>query len=590
MPDLGEALLHGAATALRKLAAQDDQPYNPTRPAGGSPVRQRPVALVRSVAGEWRAIRRTSSRRAARRRAPLPVRLPVEPVLDNPAAAPGTTPHMSDDHFARLEATIMAYAPPWESRNHAGWASFILLSAMAKDRLSDTGMQGSANCADVSTRTSQPSLRQRCKAGFQSPIPQASAKLMTDDRWLSAMDKHRTDQTDFGTLTGGVHELSGVLRSEAANDPTRFARLALRMTADTHPSYVNAILEALMQTQNSVDATLVFDVVRHVAALGNDDTDQALTMALRQHLAGDVPDDITELVLDRALHATDPTEEAWSKLAPGGQPYYNGDIATNGMNCARGQAALILGDLLIHDADGRRTRLVAPSLAQLADDPSVAVRSSVAHVLGAAFRHAAEEALAAFELLIATDDRLLATSNVFNLMLYIGTGRPAVVEPVIQRMLASPTRESSSGRLPCSARRTGIRARAPTHGGPRVRRRAHPPGSGRPLRPELALHVRCRHCRRHPPAGLLRRRPRGTQGGAQVVAGLRNHPLQPFHELLATLVASPPSPRRCPSCSTPSKPHRIASTKSSCSAHSASSRYTARTRLTFLPQPLETHR
>ena len=63
-------------------------------------------------------------------------------------------------------------------------------------------------------------------------------------------------------------------------------------------------------------------------------------MALRQHLAGDVPDDITELVLDRALHATDPTEDVWSKLAPGGQPFYNGDIAANGMNCARGQAAL----------------------------------------------------------------------------------------------------------------------------------------------------------------------------------------------------------------------------------------------------------
>ena len=128
----------------------------------------------------------------------------------------------------------------------------------------------------------------------------------------------------------------------------------------------------------------MFDVVRHVAALGNDGNDQALMMALRQHLAGDVPDDITELVLDRALHATDPTEDAWSKLAPNGEPYFDGDIATNGMNCARGQAALILGDLLIYDTDGHRTQLVAPSLAQLAADPSVAVRSSVAHVLGAA--------------------------------------------------------------------------------------------------------------------------------------------------------------------------------------------------------------
>lgn len=274
--------------------------------------------------------------------------------------------------------------------------------------------------------------------GFvKSPVPQAAAKLMTDDHWLNAMDKYRTDQTDFDTLTGGVYELSSVLRSETTNDPSRFARLALRMTIDTHPSYVTAILDGLMQTQNSVDSTLVFDVVRHVAALGNDDNDQALTMALRQHLKGDVPDDIVQLVLDRALHAANPTEDVWSMLAPNGQPYFNGDIAANGMNCARGQAALTLGDLLIYDADGHRTGLVAPSLTQLADDPSVAVRSSVAHVLSAALRHATDEALAAFERLIAADDRLLATSNVINLMLYIGTGRPAVVAPVIERMLAA---------------------------------------------------------------------------------------------------------------------------------------------------------
>ena len=39
-----------------------------------------------------------------------------------------------------------------------------------------------------------------------------------------------------------------------------------------------------------------------------------------------------------------------------------------------------------------------------------------------ALRHAPDETLAAFDQLIATDDRLLATNNVVNLMLYIGHG------------------------------------------------------------------------------------------------------------------------------------------------------------------------
>jgi hypothetical protein len=279
--------------------------------------------------------------------------------------------------------------------------------------------------------------------------------------------------------------------------------------------------------------------VRHVAALGNDENDQALTMALRQHLKGAVPDDITRLVLDRALHATDPTEDVWSKLAPSGQPYLNGDIAANGMNCARGQAALTLGDLLIYDADGHRTQIVASSLTQLADDPSVAVRSSVAHVIGAAFRHAPDESLAAFDRLIATDDRLLATSNVINLMLYIGTGRPAVVEPVIRRMLASPYAqvqqwggflaargglEFGLGHLLAAARESD--AAQIRLGAADLCARSLPYTSDTAAA-AIALQQ------------FLNDQDEGVRKAAiQVVAELRNHPLQPFRELLAALVAS----------------------------------------------------
>jgi hypothetical protein len=312
------------------------------------------------------------------------------------------------------------------------------------------------------------------------------------------------------------------------------------VTAETHPSYVTAILDGLMQTQNPVDSALVFDVVRHVASLGNDDNDQALTMALRRHLKGEVPDDITELVLDRALHASDPAEDVWSKPAPNGQPYYNGDIATNGMNCARGQAALTLGDLLVYDADGHRTQLVAPSLTQLADDPSVAVRSSVAHVLSAAFRHAPDEARSAFELLLATDDRLLATSNVINLILYLGTGKPALIEPVIQRMLASPYAQAQQwgGFL---AARAGLEfglshllAEARESDVAAIRLGAADLcARSLPYTSDTAKAVAALRQFLNDADEEVR------EAAARVAAELRNHPLQPFRELLAALVVSP---------------------------------------------------
>lgn len=540
-PDLGEALLHGAATALRALAAQDPPTVQPALDlliADPHDSAQWLLYEALRVNGEQYAEQAAGLLLEGERR--FPCGYLSSPHWTTRQLLEATTPRMSADRFARLEAAIMAYAPSWESRENAGLSSFILLSAMDEGRLSDVGKR---RLGELQRRfnTDQPARpRPTMLGGFvQSPIPQASAKLMTDDQWLSAMDEHRADQTDFETLTGGVHELSAVLRSEASNDPTRFARLALRTTDDTHPSYINAILDALTQTQNSVDTTLVFNVVRHLAALGSDHNDQSLTMALRQHLAGDVPDDIIELVLDRALHATDPAEDAWSRLAPSGQPYFNGDIATNGMNCARGQAALILGDLLTRDADGHRTQLVARSLSELADDPSVAVRSSVAHVVAASFRHAADEALAAFERLIATDDRLLATSNVINLMLYLGTGREALVEPVIQRMLASPyERVQQWGGF--------LAARAGLEFGHGHLLAAACESAAAPIRLGAADW-----CARSLPytsnaataAAALQEfltdeDEEVRKTAVHVVAELRNHPLQQFQELLAVLVAS----------------------------------------------------
>jgi hypothetical protein len=181
----------------------------------------------------------------------------------------------------------------------------------------------------------------------------------------------------------------------------------------------------------------VFDAMRHIAAFNYSENDQSLVSALCQQLDSDVPDDIIGLILNRALEAPDPTEELWSKQVPDGQYSLGSDILANGINTARGQAVAMLGDLIIHDTDGHRTALVAPSFTQLAQDPSVAVRSCVAHLLAACLRHASAEAIAAYKYLLAADDRLLATRHVVELAIYVGWQDSTVVEPVVQRMLAS---------------------------------------------------------------------------------------------------------------------------------------------------------
>ena len=226
-----------------------------------------------------------------------------------------------------------------------------------------------------------------------------------------------------------------MLQTETIADPERFARLALRLTDRANPAYGDAILIALADPGRPIAPAAVFDVIRHIASLGHEDYQDWLGWPLRRYLDGDVPDDIIEIILGRALHATSPTGDGW--LPGEDREPYGRDIFNSGLNSARGQSAVVLGDLIMHDASGHRTALVAPSLSQLAADPVVAVRACVAHILTACLRYARTDAIAAFRQLIDTDDRLLSAGQVLDLMMYIAFGEPQEIEPVIQRMLGS---------------------------------------------------------------------------------------------------------------------------------------------------------
>lgn len=108
-----------------------------------------------------------------------------------------------------------------------------------------------------------------------SPIGSQVVSKMTDEQWLKAMAKHNTDDTDWGTLTGGARELSHVLRDQVKSDPDRYARLALRLTPDLNAAYADGFLMGFADVERS-DATaeLIYEAVRHIATLGHSDIDR----------------------------------------------------------------------------------------------------------------------------------------------------------------------------------------------------------------------------------------------------------------------------------------------------------------------------
>jgi hypothetical protein len=538
--DVDAALLQGAAAALRKLVEQDAEAARPTLEG---------LAADPHDAAQW--LLYEALQVAGEQYAEWAAGLMLEGehrffcgYLSNSLwtarqVLQAISPHVSPESFARLEQAAINLMPPWDKRP-AGWCSFNLLSGLAESRLSENGRRRLGELRRA-FGVDQPPEPEGMTGGFVAPpIPEEAAKRMSDEHWLRAMAKHNTNTSDFATLRGSAPQQSQVLKAEAAADPARFARLALRFTNETHPAYGVAVLQAVAETEQPVDSELVYEVIRHIAAFKNEEQERWLGWSLRRHLKSDIPDDIVELMLDRALNSPDPREEHWSKEAPGGQAYYNGDILMDGTNTSRGASAEMLGDLLIHDPDGHRTALVVPHLNRLAEDSSVAVRACVGHLIAACLRYARAEAVEAFQGLIQTDERLLATRHVENLIVYVGNDDPALLEPVAQRMLASTDAEvqRAAGHLAAYA---GLELGL-DHLLAAALESDH--ASTREGAAELCAHRLPQTANAAAASDALKHlmndsNEKVRQAAAEVAGALRGNNLRPFEELLTALIGSP---------------------------------------------------
>ncbi|MGW3425355.1 hypothetical protein [Streptomyces phaeochromogenes] len=339
---------------------------------------------------------------------------------------------LSDDTLERLEnALLHLRLPPDEELSP--WHEFTLLTALPEGRLSERAARRLGELRRRFHDMREPDEPQGITGGFMgSPISPDAAQHMSDGQWLRAMRKHSQDRTDWATFKGGARELSHVLRSMTVADTGRFARLALRMDAGTHPAYGASLLLGLGDAEPHSDPATVFAAVRHFAGQGKPQHDRWLGWALRRYLAC-VPPDLVETLLSRALDSDDAGD-----VFGEGEGDLERDLFTAGINTVRGSAAESLGDLLIHDEDGSRAALVTPHLARLAADSSLDVRACVAHTLHAAMRHDRIAAADAFTVLTSAPDQLLASPHVARLFVALCHGDPVAGRPVTERMLRSP--------------------------------------------------------------------------------------------------------------------------------------------------------
>jgi hypothetical protein len=339
---------------------------------------------------------------------------------------------------ASLEAAILTYASPWERTEHgyqsAGFASFSLLSAFPPDLRSGTA---TTRFGELERKFRKPAEAPRGIIGgfVRSPIEKEAAEKMTDEQWLRAIEKyrseHRFDPAGDG-LKGGASQLAQTLETFVTQQPDRFGNLALRLPGDANPVYLDRMLAGLRKSTASNELKLA------VCGKAFADAREACGQSIADVLGASedrLPDDATDMLVWLATEHPDPDHEAWQTDAGGGRTYYNGDIYMNGINTTRGRAAEAIRDLIWRDA--AYLPRFRDALERMVRDPSTCVRSCVAGTLRAVAYRDAALALALFGRMDAEDERLLATVHVYDFIRSLLRDDFDELRPTIERMLRS---------------------------------------------------------------------------------------------------------------------------------------------------------
>ncbi len=360
-------------------------------------------------------------------------------------------PHCSAANRARVETAILDYSPSFESTpegyKFAGHGRFTLLSAIPRDLRSTSA---NARYEELERKFKKPDEAPRGVTGgfVGSPIESKAADKMTDDQWLGAMAKYRREYREFrrvdDALKGGAFELARQLQTYVEQEPERFARLALRFPEDTNYAYYDHVLYGLKKV--ATPSGLKLDVCRKAYGDCREKCGGAIAQLLGS-IEDPLPDDAMAMLDWLATEHPDPVKEHWQIKAGSGTPYYGGSIYDNGINTDRGKAVGAIGDLILKDS--AYIKRFETTIARVIQDPSASVRSCVAWTLRTVAHHDIALALSLLSQMNLSEDRLLATPHMDELIAAALFKHFGQVRPIVLRMLRSedPDVAESGARL-----------------------------------------------------------------------------------------------------------------------------------------------
>jgi len=452
------ALLSAMEKALSELAAEHTNIYRSViEPIHESPFETIQYLLIRSLAANGPAFADEGVDHLCKSPERFKIGYSSNPYWASRQLLESISPHCSDEKLVQLETLLLGYYSDWErsnpSRNQFGYAQFTLLSGIVKARRSE----------EVIKRLKE----WRRKFGFQepasptpteahqvqSPITEDAAERLSDEHWLSAILRYDTGRSNFrqdGSVVGGAHELSRVLESEVKRDPGRFAELVLRFPARANPSYFEAVLRGL--TDTDVDFETILRVTERCHRIEGRPLGRFICDPIASSAQYDLPPQALSLVAWYATEDSDPEEDVWpTQVSPENTIRVDERILTNGINTNRGRAARAMARLIEHDH--KRIAYFQPALEEMVLDTSPAVKSCVAQTLLAVLRHDRDLAVELFRQLCNTEDALLQTRFIERFLFYVLQTHFRELSHTLRRMVTSqlPGVASAGARQACLA-------------------------------------------------------------------------------------------------------------------------------------------
>ena len=342
-----------------------------------------------------------------------------------------STAHCSADNLARLEGILMDYYPPYECTYQGlrsrGRTQLTLLEGIDVARLSDVA---SRRLKELRRKFGEdlPLETQPVTGGLVGPpLPESATKRMSDEDWLSAMGTYASYRNQTDPMKGGAVELSHALENLTKENPSRFARLALRMPTNTNPVYFQAVLSGMTGTDLDVDTVVA--VCEQLHEVPDQPLGRYITRPLEKWAHLPLPEKTLKMVAWYASEAPDHDSIVGD----------DDDLLRVGINTVRGAAAISMARLIFDRPEN--LAFFGPCLEKMVNDESLGVRACVADTVFVALRHDRCLAVNLFLELVETDDRLLSTRFVELFIKYAAQTHYEQLEPVLQRMIASADEE-----------------------------------------------------------------------------------------------------------------------------------------------------